>query len=861
MPFPFDKYPWLNFQELNLAYFIKHFREIFQQWNTLLNKMYDWKDATDAELAEWKSAVETGISSWETGLQQSMEDWKDETESDISAWEAATLSALDAWKTATTAVFEQIRTEAAASAQAAAGSASSAQTALAGAQAAQAAAEAAAAGIQSEAAQIQTNTSDISELKTQLTKLTNGCADGTEVLKSEVIYEIGDDLKTLNASSGPRTAKYENGTLTYSYIYNGSGSASIGASYVTPGGLSTDNDVWIDFDKSLNQYISYSYDLSLDGVSASTPGQNMSISFALRYKVDNDSEVYTARYSFDTSKTHEAVNMPLSTFMESILTATAYSHLTEVSLYGITSGSLTWTNGISVVLSINGVYIPAEDGENLAEKYAYVKAKAESADATATDADELANGNAHRIDALEGDIEGIDELVDGDNIISDSTYTLRQNLPSYYTSDPPDPTSFSDFAYIDSKIESIPNADKRFVFFTDSHWDHPINGRHSPELIQYVRQRKNIPNVIFGGDYIEGQGNSGDIKGKYLAKQIIEDFASKMLCTAGTSYMPVMGNHDTNMGGSLLETYGWDAFFPYSQIFKTEFSNLHKSAHTQFEFDNERIDLAQFAGNDYEEFVAYLKLSYYYDDVKYKIRYIVLNTAADEPADGPIHNIFQTGNSAPTTAFYINLPWYYNTLKTVPKDYDVVILSHEMINYESTTATLSTREVMLAMGLKTKCNRAIYLSNPSSSPRPDPVNTWCGFDGGTYFNYDFTDANDVGKIIFVCGHVHEDGIAVFSQTTGSTTINTPVIEWAADQSVVQADQNTVLTPSGGIPGGHTADEFNGCEIPVIFTARDKTETDMNGTVNEQRFDVFGLTENAIEITRIGKGDNRRITFE
>ena len=168
MPFPFDKYPWLNFQELNLAYFITHFREIFEQWDTLLHEMYDWKDATDAELAEWKSTVETGISSWETGLQQSMEDWKDATETDISEWEGATLTALDAWKTATTAVFEQIRTEAAASATAAAGSAASAQTALAGAQAAQAAAEAAAAGIQSELSQIQTNTADIADLKTQI---------------------------------------------------------------------------------------------------------------------------------------------------------------------------------------------------------------------------------------------------------------------------------------------------------------------------------------------------------------------------------------------------------------------------------------------------------------------------------------------------------------------------------------------------------------------------------------------------------------------------------------------------------------------------------------------------------------------
>ena len=50
MPFPFDKYPWTNFQELNLAYFIKHFREIFQQWADLYNEMQEWKTETDGEI-------------------------------------------------------------------------------------------------------------------------------------------------------------------------------------------------------------------------------------------------------------------------------------------------------------------------------------------------------------------------------------------------------------------------------------------------------------------------------------------------------------------------------------------------------------------------------------------------------------------------------------------------------------------------------------------------------------------------------------------------------------------------------------------------------------------------------------------
>ena len=193
MPFPFDKYPWLNFQELNLAYFIKHFREIFRQWDQLYHDLLDWKDATDADLAEWKTAVESGISSWETGLTEAMEVWKTQTETDIGAWEAATLAALEEWKTATTAVFEQIRTEAAASATAAAGSATAAETAKTAAQTAQALAEAAAAGIASELAQIQTNTEDIEYLLEAV----------NEFYKSEVFdySSVSSDLVSWGISS------------------------------------------------------------------------------------------------------------------------------------------------------------------------------------------------------------------------------------------------------------------------------------------------------------------------------------------------------------------------------------------------------------------------------------------------------------------------------------------------------------------------------------------------------------------------------------------------------------------------------------------------------------------------------------
>lgn len=171
MPFPYDRYPWLNFQELNLAYFIKHFREIFQQWDQLYHDLTEWKEATDQDLADWKTATEAGLESWKTGLTDSLETWKSQTASDISGWESATLAALDAWKTATTAVFEQIRTEAAGSASAAAASATSADTARAAAVSAQTAAEQAAAGISAELAQITQNTADIADLDNRVENL------------------------------------------------------------------------------------------------------------------------------------------------------------------------------------------------------------------------------------------------------------------------------------------------------------------------------------------------------------------------------------------------------------------------------------------------------------------------------------------------------------------------------------------------------------------------------------------------------------------------------------------------------------------------------------------------------------------
>ena len=164
MPFPYDLYPWINFQELNLSYFIAHFREIFQQWDSLYETMTAWQASTDEELEEWKTTVETGISSWETGFTTSMETWKSQTATDISGWETATLAALDAWKAAFQTLFDEtfsdistIKTDAEAARDAAALSASGASASALAAEASAVEAAAAAAEIADHLAAIAEN--------------------------------------------------------------------------------------------------------------------------------------------------------------------------------------------------------------------------------------------------------------------------------------------------------------------------------------------------------------------------------------------------------------------------------------------------------------------------------------------------------------------------------------------------------------------------------------------------------------------------------------------------------------------------------------------------------------------------------
>lgn len=135
---PFDKMPYTNFHELNLAYFIVHFREIFAEWETLYNNMVAWREQTNESLELWKTDTLNAIEDYERDLTDAWDAWKAETALDITDWKNETLDALDAWKTAFQTLFDstfsnlsQIKTDAEAARDAAIAAQNRAETAAA----------------------------------------------------------------------------------------------------------------------------------------------------------------------------------------------------------------------------------------------------------------------------------------------------------------------------------------------------------------------------------------------------------------------------------------------------------------------------------------------------------------------------------------------------------------------------------------------------------------------------------------------------------------------------------------------------------------------------------------------------------
>lgn len=94
----FPKFPYTNFHEANLDYFLSVFSEIWTEWEEMYNNLTEWKNQTDVDFQTWKSGVETALNDWKTNFEYRNTVWQDAMETNISDWETAVIADLDSWK-------------------------------------------------------------------------------------------------------------------------------------------------------------------------------------------------------------------------------------------------------------------------------------------------------------------------------------------------------------------------------------------------------------------------------------------------------------------------------------------------------------------------------------------------------------------------------------------------------------------------------------------------------------------------------------------------------------------------------------------------------------------------------------------
>lgn len=194
--------------------------------------------------------------------------------------------------------------------------------------------------------------------------------------------------------------------------------------------------------------------------------------------------------------------------------------------------------------------------------------------------------------------------------------------------------------YLKTKIETIEglmasancNYDA-FIFCTDQHWN--LNAKQSPNLINYIYQRLNIPRMFMGGDYENGIDLNA-------LKAYRDAFPGKIY--------DVIGNHEyMNYLALLGETY---VSHNITQGDIYAYINMHMTDAVSGDFSR-----------------GY----YYIDNAMQKMRYIILSVYADG------------GNAAVAQFEVAQKTWLQNDALNLSNGYTAVIFAHYLysVDYET----------------------------------------------------------------------------------------------------------------------------------------------------------------------------------
>lgn len=419
------------------------------------------------------------------------------------------------------------------------------------------------------------------------------------------------------------------------------------------------------------------------------------------------------------------------------------------------------------------------------------------------------------------------ELLNKSDNIDRDVLLYRDKIPAYFLAYPGSPSSFSDDNHVDYKISLIPEG-KRLLFFTDTHWE--SNAKHSIPIMQYVRGRKGIKTVLYGGDFIDRRND------KFLAKQTLTDFTSQCLAAFSDGMLTAIGNHDTNLANYSGDSKD-DLYLPFTILHKAFFDDIKDKVYTQAQYDYEKIAALTNDPDELAELLAYFSTIYYYDDNKEHIRYIVVNTGNNQ--SGAVYDII---NLSYNQEMRIQWGFVDYALQTVPAGWDVILFGHDFAPIDTSTGVFSWHDearVMFDMLGRRKTHRDGTITIPTK----EILQTWYG---GTSYDYDYTNLPDIGKAIVFFGHTHTDAILnTYYNDSGYIRLNQTYDGTALNQSETGKIPLICLT-TDAYAQSRTVEQHG---VPME-----------QGTITEQAFDAITIMDGSMKLIRFGAGNDRTVLF-
>lgn len=224
------------------------------------------------------------------------------------------------------------------------------------------------------------------------------------------------------------------------------------------------------------------------------------------------------------------------------------------------------------------------------------------------------------------------------------------------------PSYFFENGYLDSKIKSVPKG-SRFIFITDTHF--PRSTRTSTPVLKYVKDKLGIEQVIFGGDVVDWTPT------KEEAAAQVREYFDELYAVAGKDLIWVHGNHDCNSASvRKYKNPEETALVSDTEVYEMTVARYADKV----VFDEELIEKyrknRKLTDRQREQALAYLRMHYYRDNAKDKIRYIVVETIDNGPTT--FHTL--RGKKVMTC----QIPFIKKAMETAPKGYTIVVLAHSM---------------------------------------------------------------------------------------------------------------------------------------------------------------------------------------